>query len=119
MLFRSGQPEWKTFKLGEGPTVSFGPNLHPQMGAALMEVAAENAISCPRDVMPLHSGTDAYAMQVSRAGIPCGLVSIPLRNMHTPVEVVAIADVEQAARLLAKFVLALDGKFRKRLKVHS
>lgn len=113
-----GLPEWKTFKLGEGPTVSFGPNLHPQMGAALMEVAADNAISCARDVMPLHSGTDAYAMQVSRAGIPCGLVSIPLRNMHTPVEVVAMADVEQAARLLAKFVLALDGKFRKRLKVH-
>ena len=116
---QAGPPEWKTFKLGEGPTVSFGPNLHPQMGAALMEVAASNAISCPRDVMPLHSGTDAYAMQVSRAGIPCGLVSIPLRNMHTPVEVVALADVEQAAQLLAKFVLALDRKFRARLKVHA
>ena len=56
-------------------------------------------------------GTDAYAIQVSREGIPAELISIPLRNMHTPVETVSIKDVERAGRLLAAFIARLDGDF--------
>ena len=56
-------------------------------------------------------GTDAYALQIARQGIPTGLVSIPLRYMHTMVESVALADIERAGRLLGEFVARLDGEF--------
>ena len=54
--------------------------------------------------IPAESGTDAWHIQVSRAGVPCGLVGIPVRYMHTPVETVCLRDVERAGRLLAEFV---------------
>jgi endoglucanase len=58
--------------------------------------------------LPGRSGTEATAVQVSREGIPTGLVSIPLRNMHTPVEIVSLDDVERTGRLLAEFVVGLN-----------
>ena len=61
--------------------------------------------------MPEHSGTDAYAIQVAREGIPSMLLSIPLRYMHTPVEVIAIKDVQRTGRLLAEFIAGLDPDF--------
>jgi len=61
--------------------------------------------------MPRHSGTDAYALQVAAEGIPTMVVCIPLRYMHTPVEMVAIKDIERTGRLLAEFAAGLDNKF--------
>jgi endoglucanase len=61
--------------------------------------------------MPEHSGTDAYAIQVAREGIPSMLLSIPLRYMHTPVEVIAIKDVQRTGRLLAEFIAELGPDF--------
>jgi len=56
-------------------------------------------------------GTDAVAIQVSREGIPAALISIPLRNMHTPVETVSVKDIERVGRLLAAFISGLDDDF--------
>ena len=102
-----GQPAHKTFALEGGPTNGWGPNLHPAV-YRLIEQAAERAgIPVTVELTPEHSGTDAIAMQVVREGIPCGMVSIPLRYMHTPVEVVAWSDIERAGLLLAELAAGL------------
>ena len=80
------------------------------------EIVAKGAakkleIPAALDPMPEHSGTDAYATQVAREGIPSMLLSIPLRYMHTPVEVIAIKDVQRTGRLLAEFIAGLGPDF--------
>ena len=57
------------------------------------------------------SGTDAWAIQVSRAGVPCGLLGIPVRSMHTPVETVCLRDIERTAKVLAEFIARLEPGF--------
>jgi len=59
------------------------------------------------EVMPSHSGTDGWAMQVTAEGIPTIVIGIPLRYMHTPVEVVAIKDIQRVGRLMAEFISGL------------
>jgi endoglucanase len=61
--------------------------------------------------VPGRSGTDAWAIQVTREGIPTALLSIPLRYMHTSVEVLSLKDVERTGRLLAGFIGRLDEEF--------
>jgi endoglucanase len=97
-----------TYELGKGPTIGCGPNFHPKLQKALVETARSLEISAPLEPVERPGGTDAYAMQISRAGIPTALLSIPVRNMHTPVETVAIKDVERTGRLLAAFIARLD-----------
>jgi endoglucanase len=58
--------------------------------------------------MARHSGTDAFAMQVVAEGIPTMVISIPLRYMHTPVEAVALKDIERTGHLLAEFIARLE-----------
>ena len=60
------------------------------------------------EVMPRHSGTDAFAMQVVAEGIPSMVIGIPLRYMHTPVELVSLKDINRAGRLLAEFIARLE-----------
>ena len=67
------------------------------------------------DVMPKHSGTDAYAMQISAEGIPTLVVGTPLRYMHTPVETVSIKDIQRVGHLLAEFIARLDADFMNKL----
>ena len=67
------------------------------------------------EVMPTHSGTDAFAMQVATEGIPTMAIFIPLRYMHTPVEVVALKDIQRAAHLVSEFVAHLDIDFMSKL----
>ncbi len=110
-----GMPEHRSFALGEGPTLGLGPNLHSKLHQALVDAAAKNDIPHHVEIIPRHSGTDAYAIQVSRAGIPTGLIGIPLRNMHTPVESLSLKDVERAGRLLAEFLAGLDAEFLDKL----
>ncbi len=98
-------------KLGGGPQVGIGANFHPKMVARLQEVAAYHDISWQRDIMPARTGTDAWAIQVAREGVPTALLSIPLRNMHSPVETLDMKDVERTGRLLAHFICALDDDF--------
>jgi endoglucanase len=90
-------------KYGEGPGVGIGANIHPEIHRLLKTTADEHKIPCQLDPMPSRSGTDAWAMQVTRAGIPTGILSIPVRYMHTSVEVVATRDIVETGRLLAHF----------------
>lgn len=102
---------WETFPLGKGPTLGWGANLHPFLYKKFKELAEKLEIPVAMDVVPAHSGTDAYAIQVAREGIPTMLLGIPLRYMHTPVEVVAIKDVQRVGRLLAEFINGLAPDF--------
>jgi putative aminopeptidase FrvX len=108
---RPGLPEHKTFPTGEGPTIGIGPNAHPGLGRAFLRAAEKAKIKSALEVMPQHSGTDAYAMQATAEGIPTAVIGIPLRYMHTPVETVSVSDVFQAGRLLAEMISALDDDF--------
>lgn len=97
-----------TFPLGEGPAIGLGPNFHPGLVDHLKKVAEDREIPYHIDPIPGRSGTDAWAIQVSREGVPTALVSIPLRYMHQPVETLAVEDVERAGRLLAAFIADME-----------
>ena len=101
-----------TFALGKGPTVAGGPNFHPQVVERLQAAAKAEEIPYQLEPMPGGSGTDAWGIQVAREGIPTGLIEIPLRYMHQPVETAALPDIERAGRLLASFVARLEADFR-------
>ena len=98
-------------QLGEGPQLGIGANFHPKMVARLQDVAAYYDIKWQSDIMPARTGTDAWAIQVSRGGVPTALLSVPLRNMHSPVETLDLKDIERCGRLLAHFISALDDDF--------
>jgi putative aminopeptidase FrvX len=102
---------WETFPLGKGPTLGWGANLHPFLYKEFEALAKRLEIPVAMDLSPTHSGTDAYATQVARAGIPTLVLGIPLRYMHTPVEIVALKDIQRAGRLLAAFVSGLTPDF--------
>jgi len=107
-----GASDEMTFELGGGPTIGFGPNIHPGMYEALKESAKSLEMNVHTEPHAHgSSGTDAFALQVARDGIPTGLVSIPIRYMHTMVETVALVDIERTGRLLAEFVTRLDENF--------
>ncbi len=103
--------------LGEGPVVSVGPNFHPGVVARLREVAEAHEIPYQLEPAPGRLGTDAWAIQVSREGVPTGLICLPLRYMHQPVETLDVRDVERAARLLATFIAGLETDFLEKLTV--
>jgi putative aminopeptidase FrvX len=110
-----GTPETDTFPLGEGPTIGIGPNFHPKLVARLQEVADAHEIPYHIEPLPGRSGTDAWAIQVTREGIPTALISLPTRYMHQPVETLAGQDVERAGRLLASFIAELEVDFLNKL----
>lgn len=106
-----GLDEYNTFPLGKGLPLGFGPNLHPYLYKKMKDLCMELDIPFHTEIMPGHSGTDAYAIQVSNDGIPAMMISIPLRYMHTPVETVHIKDITRAGHLLAEWVCRLDEGF--------
>ena len=93
-----------------------GGNIHPKVYAGLSKAAKELGISVQPDVAPAATGTDAWAIQVSRSGVATGLVSIPERYMHTSVETLSLGDVDKAGRLIARFISSVDTAFVKELK---
>ncbi len=103
------------FELGSGPVIDLGPNVHPGMFKALQEAAEALEMNVSTGTHTRGSGTDAYGLQVARDGIPTGLISIPLRYMHTMVEVVDTADIERSGRLLGEFAARLDEQFLRKL----
>ena len=76
-------------KLGSGPALARGPSMHPGVFELLYETAEAESIPVTIEVTRGHTNTDADAIYISRAGVATGVVSIPLRYMHTPVETVA------------------------------
>ncbi len=111
-----GVSDAESVGMGKGPAIAFGPNIHPKLHEKLVEVAKAQEIPHQIEPIPGPSGTDAWAMQVTRAGLPTALVSIPLRYMHTAVETVDTKDIERTARLLANFVAGLDEKLLETLR---
>lgn len=95
-------------KLGGGPVLHRGANMNPVVAERLIQAAVAKKIPYQMVGVPGPSGTDAWTMQLARGGVATGLVSVPLRYMHTPVEVLHLGDLEAAARLLAAFVASLD-----------
>ncbi|MBN1659953.1 MAG: M42 family metallopeptidase [Anaerolineae bacterium] len=104
-------PDERTYDLGKGPVIALGPNYHPKVQQALIDAAKSIEMDYQIEPEARPGGTDAYALQITRQGIPTGQVSIALRNMHTPVETVSIKDVERVGRLLAAFAARLDAGF--------
>lgn len=100
----------ETIQMGKGPALSIGANIHPGVRELLVQAAQEAEIDVQVEVLPASSGTDAWPIQVANQGVPTGIVSIPLRYMHSTVEVVDIADVAQAAELLAQFAAMLTAE---------
>lgn len=101
-------------KLGAGPVIFRGPNMNPVVVERLIASAKQADIAYQLAANGSATGTDANSMQISRAGVATGLVSIPNRYMHSPVELISLDDIDRAATLLAEFALALedDADFR-------
>jgi endoglucanase len=106
----------EVFELGKGPAIGLGPNFHPALTRSLEDSARENRFPYQVEPVPGVSGTDAWVFQVSREGIPTALLSVPLRYMHTPVELLNLDDLLNAGRLLAVFARRLDRPFVEGLK---
>jgi endoglucanase len=102
-------------RFGTGPVLTRGSTLDPKVFELLYDTAEAEGIAFTVTASARGTGTDADAMHISRAGIPSGVVSVPLRYMHSPVEMVQLDDVENTARLLAAFAqrLAPDVDFKR------
>jgi endoglucanase len=86
--------------LGKGPILARGANINPRLFDLLCESAEGEKIVIQHTASPRATGTDANVMQISRGGVATALVKIPLRYMHTPIETVALGDLENAAKLI-------------------
>src|SRR3954462_9245472 len=95
-------------KLGGGPILCRGANINPKVFDRLLKAAKKLKIPYQIEADPRPTGTDARAIQMGRGGVATGLVSIPLRYMHTPSEVVDLEDVERCVQLLVEFARALE-----------
>ena len=106
-----GMKDDDTIKMGAGAGITLGANIHPQLFDKLIEVAERYEIKHQIEPVPAGTGTDAWAIQVARDGIPTALLSIPIRNMHSPVETLDLNDIKRTGRLLAQFIASLDAEF--------
>lgn len=104
------QTKFGDIKIGKGPVIPRGPNINPKVFDLLIEVARKDKIPFQLEGAPTGTGTDANVIQLTRAGVATGLISIPNRYMHTPVELVSLNDLENAAKLIAGFILRLNSK---------
>jgi endoglucanase len=95
-------------ELGSGPTILRGTIIHPRISELLVECAEAEGIPYTIEVAGGVSMTDADATHLSRAGLPTGLVSIPLRYMHSPIELCDLGDVEATIRLTVAFLRRLE-----------
>lgn len=95
-----------TFALGSGPAIAICPMLSQGLTAKLRSICEANSIAYSLEISTGHPGTNAAATQISREGVPSVMISVPLRYMHTPREVVSVSDIEQCAKLVAEFLLA-------------
>jgi endoglucanase len=99
------------FKVGGGPIISRGANINPALFDLLVRTAREEDIPCQIMGAPRGTGTDANVMQLTRSGVAAALVQVPLRYMHSPVEVLSLADIDATIRLLTGVIARLDNDF--------
>jgi endoglucanase len=100
-------PKEKCGELKKGPMIGISPMLSREVTDKLFELAEDKKIPYQTEVMPGGTGTNSDIVSISGIGIKTGLISIPLRNMHTAVEVVAPKDIENVAKLTAEYILSL------------
>ena len=93
--------------LGKGPVIYRGPNMNPRVVERLIQAADQHEIPYQLAASGRATPTDANSIQVTRAGVAAGLVSIPNRYMHSPVEMISLGDIDRAADLLARFAEGL------------
>jgi putative aminopeptidase FrvX len=106
---RGGEPEDEgKVLLGGGPTIARGPSIHPAVFELLYETAEAEGIPFAVEVTRGTTSTDADAVYLSRRGVATGLVSVPLRYMHSPVETVDLEDIERAVELVVAFAFRLE-----------
>ena len=91
------------FEPGGGPVITVGPNVQPYVSKKLISAAKDLKLPYQTDVDSGNTGTNAWTVQIARRGIPTGLVSLPLRYMHTRYEVLSLKDIDFTAQLLAEF----------------
>ncbi|MBE5785346.1 MAG: M42 family metallopeptidase [Clostridiales bacterium] len=96
-------------------SITCGSNVNPKMYEWLCEVGTDININWEADPCMGHSGTDAHRMQVGRAGVATGIISLPLRYMHTSVEVINLDTLKNCARLLAGFAAAIGEDWEEKL----
>ncbi len=101
--------EHEGFTLGSGPVIGKGPTVPEKLARLLAGTAKTLDIPYHFELSTRNTGTDADYIAFNRSGIPTGIVMIPLRNMHTPVEIVCLKDIERAVRLIAGFIRCLEG----------
>ncbi|MEG0825540.1 MAG: M42 family peptidase [Oscillospiraceae bacterium] len=97
------RPSDRDIALEGGPAIGVGPNMTTWMTRRMTDKAKEHNIPYQLEVMAGHTGTNGWHMQICREGIATSVVSLPLKYMHTPIEVIDMADVESVAALLAAF----------------
>jgi putative aminopeptidase FrvX len=111
------QQQHGDIKVGEGPAITHGGCNHPEVVARIEEVAAKEKINLQHEAMSATSGTDTDVIFWTRGGIPSGLISLPNRYMHSPVEVVSLKDLEQIPKLMAAFALSLKSGEEFKVKI--
>ena len=101
-------PRYGTFEMGSGCAIGAGPNISTKIMKRLISCAEKNKLKYEIEVMEGNTGTNAWVLQTSCVGVPCGLVSIPLRYMHTPIEAVNLNDVSAVAELISSYIKLID-----------
>ncbi len=113
LTFATDQPgialgEITKHELGSGPAIGRGTSINPRVFERLHDAAEAEGIPFTIESSGRYTGTDADAIFLTRAGIPTGLVSVPVRYMHSPVEMIQLDDIEATARLIAAFAQRLE-----------
>ena len=100
--------EFGKIEIGKGPVIVRGPNANPKVFELLFSTAQKSSIPVQINALGYPASNDGAAIQVTRGGCATGLVTIPNRYMHSPVELVAESDLDHAANLITAFCLAVD-----------
>lgn len=95
--------------LGKGPVIARGPNINPKVFKKLVEIAQTHQIPYQIQAESRATGTDANAIQITREGVVTGLLGIPNRYMHTPAEIIDLADLDNTIKLLVLFLESIEG----------
>ena len=98
-----------TTEIGKGAAIGVGPNMNHAMTQELIRLAEDKEIPYQLEVLPGRSGTNAEEIQVTRCGVATALISLPLRYMHSPREVVCCEDMENVLRLITEYVRTMEG----------
>lgn len=107
----SDLPSHSTFPLGAGLTNAWGPAVHPGLHQLLEQASAACAVPLVTEFLPNLTSTDADDIQLALEGVPTAVLSIPVLNLHSPVEVVDLRDIERAAQLLAELGVHLGDRY--------